>query len=119
MADIERAAAKNPPTMARLASHHVAAPMGQLPLDQERAIVELKLRGMLGDVDAIAAPVKRTAIVSGSDPANPRIPRSQRVFAPPAINERLPTIKTGLASPPRPKIPPKLAAIGPAGSRGF
>ena len=31
--------------------HHVAAPIGQLPLDEQGAIVELKSRGLLGDVD--------------------------------------------------------------------
>ena len=31
--------------------HHVAAAIGQLPLGEERAIVELKSRGLLGDVD--------------------------------------------------------------------
>jgi hypothetical protein len=31
--------------------HHVAAPIGQLPLGEERAIIELKARGLLGDVD--------------------------------------------------------------------
>jgi len=31
--------------------HHVAATVGQPPLDEERAIVELKSRGLLGDVD--------------------------------------------------------------------
>jgi hypothetical protein len=31
--------------------HHVAAPIGELPLDEERAIVELKSRGLPGDVD--------------------------------------------------------------------
>ena len=30
--------------------HHVAAPIGQLPLGEERAAVELKARGLLGDV---------------------------------------------------------------------
>jgi hypothetical protein len=31
--------------------HHVAALVGQLPLGKERAIIELKARGLLGDVD--------------------------------------------------------------------
>ena len=31
--------------------HLVAAGIGQLPLGEERAIVELKSRGLLGDVD--------------------------------------------------------------------
>ena len=31
--------------------HHVAAPIGQLPLNEEGAIVELKACGLLGEVD--------------------------------------------------------------------
>ena len=31
--------------------HHVAPLVGQLPLGEERAIVEWKARGLLGDVD--------------------------------------------------------------------
>jgi hypothetical protein len=31
--------------------HHVSPLVGQLPLGEERAIVELKARGLLGDVD--------------------------------------------------------------------
>jgi hypothetical protein len=31
--------------------HYVATPIGQLPLGEERAIVELKSGGLLGDID--------------------------------------------------------------------
>jgi hypothetical protein len=31
--------------------HHAPAPIGQLSLDEERAVVELWSRGMLGDLD--------------------------------------------------------------------
>jgi hypothetical protein len=36
--------------------HHVAPLVGQLPLGEERAIVELKARGLLGDVDVDRGP---------------------------------------------------------------
>jgi hypothetical protein len=36
--------------------HHVAPLVGQLPLGEKRAIVELKARGLLGDVDVDRGP---------------------------------------------------------------
>ena len=36
--------------------HHVAPLVGQLPLGKERAIVEWKARGLLGDVDVDRGP---------------------------------------------------------------
>jgi hypothetical protein len=51
--------------------HHVAPLVGQLPLGEERAIVELKARGLLGDVDVDRGPpANRAPIVSASCPAN-------------------------------------------------
>src|SRR5713101_1378024 len=36
--------------------HHVAPPIGRLPLGKERAVVELKARWLLGDVDVDRCP---------------------------------------------------------------
>ena len=36
--------------------HHVAPLVGQLPLGEKRAIVELKARGLLGDIDVDRGP---------------------------------------------------------------
>jgi hypothetical protein len=36
--------------------HHAAPLVGQLPLGEKRAIVELKARGLLGDVDVDRGP---------------------------------------------------------------
>jgi hypothetical protein len=59
-------------------------------------------------------------VTPSTSPMLARLSRSDGALpTPPAPNERSSTIKTGLASPPRPKIPPKPAAIGSAGSLAF
>ena len=64
----------------------VAPLIGRLPLGGERAIVELKARWLLGDVDVDRCPVNAAAIVSASAPAN---------IDPPSLGDECCTFGTG------------------------
>src|SRR5439155_22094902 len=69
--------------------HYVPPPVGQLPLGEERAIVELKARWLLGDVDVDRCPVKTAAIVSANSPASIcLLPRSDRAGFVPGRHKR-------------------------------
>jgi len=75
--------------------HHVAAPIGQLHSTRRELSSSLSRAGC----SAIAAPVNRPDIVSASLSGEHKPPWA---FGE-SLNERAPTIKTGLGRPPRPK----------------